>query len=324
MIKKVLYFCTFVLLFQGCSSKQYFEPEDSLSLNVDTQSLSANIIAFNRDGATLDNNLVITKEGVLKEKLPEGFTFINYSNKRLIASNNKDQLYIDSKILDLNKHVIAASVQGDILALLLNTNTIEIYNLKSKKVVFKEYLSKSLVNDVRIANPVFLGELLLFPSLDGKIVIVDYKKNVISNSIVLDANGQFNNLIYLDVVDDNLIAATSSKIISVSSANVIIKDFEIRDVISNEKEIYIATNDGQVMHLSSSLETKNSRKYKFAKFYTLAFGKELYALESQGYLVAIKPDFSQDAIYDFSFDEEDKVISIGNTIYFDNSFVILK
>jgi len=311
-------------LFQACSSKQYFEPEESSSLNINTQNLSGELISFNRDGATLDNNVVITKKGILEEKIPDNFTFINYANNKLLASNKKDKLYLDSKILNLNKHVVAAAAKDDILALVLNTNTIEIYNLKSEKVVFKEYSSKSLVNDIRIANPIFLGDLILFPTLDGKIIIVDYKTNSISNNIVVDASSQFNNLIYLDVVDDNLIAATSSKIISVSSSNVIVKDFEIRDVIAYKNDIFVATNDGQVLKLNSDLALQHSRKYKFAKFYTLAYGEKLYALESQGYLIALNKDFSGQEIYDFSFDEEDKVISIDNKIYFDNKYIILK
>ncbi|NQY53337.1 MAG: hypothetical protein HRT42_07145, partial [Campylobacteraceae bacterium] len=66
------------------------------------------------------------------------------------------------------------------------------------------------------------------------------------------------------------------------------------------------------------------KKYNYAKFYTLAYGENLYALESQDYLISLSKDFKEEKIYDFSFDEDSKVISIKNTIYFDNKYIILK
>ena len=39
---------TLLLIFTGCSSKQYFEPEDSYSFDQDTQELSGTIIDLNR------------------------------------------------------------------------------------------------------------------------------------------------------------------------------------------------------------------------------------------------------------------------------------
>ena len=169
-----------------------------------------------------------------------------------------------------------------------------------------------------------MGDLVLFPSLNGKIVIVNHKNKKIVNSISVDSSSKFNNLIYLDVIKDNLIAATPNKIMTLSSNNVITKDFEIRAVLVNKESIYIASNDGKIMELDINLKTINMKKYKYAKFYTLAYGKNLYALESQDYLISISEDFSSDKIYDFSFNEESKVISIKDTIYFDDEYIKLK
>ncbi|MCJ8325946.1 MAG: PQQ-like beta-propeller repeat protein [Campylobacterales bacterium] len=323
-MKYLILLVSLLFIFQACSSKKYYQAEKTYSLDSKVKFLSSEITSFNKTGASLDDNTVITKEGILKNKIPKNFSFINYSNNKIIASNKKDKIYLDNKILDLNKHVVAAAVNDSVLALILSDNSLEIYNLEKDKIVFKEYLDKSLVNDVRIANPIFIGDLILFPTLDGKILIVNFKTNKIINSITLDVDGKFNNLIFLKVVDKNLIAATANKVISLSSTNRIIKNFEIRDIISNNNDIYIATIDGKIIQLNNTLEIINMKKYNYAKFYTLAYGENLYALESQDYLISLSKDFKEEKIYDFSFDEDSKVISIKNTIYFDNKYIILK
>lgn len=324
MIKNFLLLLVLIVLFQACSTKKYFEPKNTSSLDMDSTSMDGSITTFNASGATLDNNQVITKAGVLEHKIPDTFTFLNYSDDKIIATNNRDKIYIKDKILQLNKQVVAASLKDELLAIILSNNTLELYNLKTSKVVFKEYLEESLVNDIRIANPIFMGDLVLFPSLNGKIIIVNYKNKKIVNSLSVDSSSKFNNLIYLDVINDNLIAATPNKIMTLSSNNVITKEFEIRAVLVNKEFIYLASNDGKILQLDVNLEILNMKKYKYAKFYTLAYGKNLYALESQDYLISISNDFSSDIIYDFSFDKESKVIAIKDTIYFDDEYIKLK
>ena len=89
------------------------------------------------------------------------------------------------------------------------------------------------------------------------------------------------------------------------------------------EESYVATIDGQLIKLSASLNEVKSKKYKYAKFHALAFTDSLYAVESQGFLVNINSDFSKDSVYDFSFDNEERMIAIGNRIYFDSKYITL-
>lgn len=50
----------------------------------------------------------------------------------------------------------------------------------------------------------------------------------------------------------------------------------------------------------------------------------LYALESQGYMITMDENLDDVNIYEFDFDNEQKVITIGNKLYFENLFTILK
>lgn len=323
-MKHLLILISAIALFTACSKKQYFEPEDTFSFNKDAKSISSEITSFNRVGATLDNGQFISSKGVSDIKLPEGYEFLNLNEGKVLASNNKDKLLVGDKEIVLNSVVVAATMKDDIISMVNSDNSIMAYDLRDGKILFKEYLSKSLANDNRIAAPFYMSNLILFPSLDGKIIVVSAQNYKIVRNIIVDADSQFNNIIYLNVVNDTLIAASSKKIISVGDGVLNVKEYDLRDIISHGTDIYLATIDGQIIKTDIMLNALALKKYKFAKFYALAFGDSLYALESQGYMVNISEDFKSDKIYDFSFDEEDKVIVFDDTIYIDNEYIKLK
>ena len=324
-MKHLLFLSALIFVLAGCAGKEFYETEDTVG-NYDNNkaSLNGNIISMNKDGATLDSGEIITKRGVSKFKIPEGYSFLNISDNIVISSNYKDKVLLDEKEIQVGGVVVAATLKENKLALLFSNNSIQIYDMNSEKVVLKEYFTHSFVNDTRIANPYFMSNIILFPTLDGKVVVVSEANNQIIKNIVVDANGQFNNIIFLDVINDTLVAATGNKVISVGDGVLNIKDYNIRDIITKGETIYIATIDGQIIKTDISLNIMDRRKYKYAKFYALAYGTSLYALESQGYLINISDDFKSDTIYDFSFDNEQKVIALGDTIYYEDESIVLK
>ena len=52
-MKYLLTLLAALFLITGCSQRQYFDPEDSVDFDQDSKSMSADIISFTRDGATL-------------------------------------------------------------------------------------------------------------------------------------------------------------------------------------------------------------------------------------------------------------------------------
>ncbi len=323
-MKHLLLLAAALVFITGCSQRQYFEPEDTQDFHKSSSNLGSDIKAFNRDGATLENGKIITQKGILDKALPEGFEFLNVSEGKVIATNNKDKILIDGEEIELGDVIIGATIKDNMLALIHSNNAISLIDLTDKKTVFKEYLEKSYANDIRIANPHFMSNIVLFPTLNGKVTVVSLQNYKVVRNITVDADGRFNNIIFLKVVNDTLVTATANKIISVGDGVLNIKEYEIRDVISHENDIYIATIDGQIIQTDISLNVMNRNKYQFAKIYALAYGDSLYALESQGYLINISEDFKTDTIYDFSFDEEEDVIAIDDTIYFGNEYIKLK
>lgn len=307
----------FLIILTGCSSKQYFEPKKTQGdYKGETIYVNENISSFNKSGATLKNGLFISKSGISTKKLENGFYFLNQENKKTISTNYEDSIFINEELFKLDLSIVAGSVKENLAALISSDNALILYNLNTKKIEYKNYLKESVINDERITNPLFFNELIIFPSLDGKLVIVNYKTKKLINEILVDPVGKFNNISFLSVVNDTLIASTAHKIISIKSSNTIIKDYEVRDIIATKNHIYFATIDGTIIKTDVSLEPIFQKKFKYAKIFTLMFKEKLYALESQGFLIELSKNLTQEKIYNFYFINEKISFSQNNRLYY--------
>lgn len=326
-MKYILISLSALFLFTACSSKKYYEPKDvSSKIELNKESLPSTIKSKNGIGATLENNKFITKNGVSNYELPKGFEFINLTDDgKIIATDYINKILIGKDEKVLKDVVVAATVKNGKLAVVYSNNTVELIDLATDKTLFKEYATLSLANDTRIANPYFMGNLILFPTLNGKVIIVSSITNESVKNIAVDPDKQFNNIISLNVIDktQTLIVATPNKIVSISPKEVLSKEYKLRDIIVNKENVYIATVDGELLKLTANLDVVAKKKYKYAKFYSLAFTDSLYAVESQGFLVNMKEDFSLDTVYKFKFDNSQRMIAIGNKIYYGDDYITL-
>ena len=316
-----------IFLFTACSGKKYFEPEDvSSNIELNKESMSSSITSMNKIGATLEDKRVITGDGISSFELPENFDFLNISaDGKIIATNYINKILIGSEERTVKDVVVAASLKDNKLALVYSSNIIELIDTNTNKTLYKEYFQSSLANDTRITNPHFMGNLILFPTLNGKVIIVSALTNESIKNISVDPDSEFNNIISLNVIESSqtLIVASPNKVVSISPKEIISKEYDVRDIIVNKNDVYIATIDGQIIKLTPSLVEVAKKKYKYAKIHALGFSNSLYAVESQGYLINLNQDFTDDKIYSFSFDNEERMIAIGNKIYFDSKYITL-
>jgi len=326
-MKYLLISLSAIFLFTACSGKKYFEPEDvSSNIELNKESMSSSIQSMNKIGATLENKQIITDKGISSFELPENFEFLNVSSDgKIIATNYINKILIGDEERVVKDVVVAASLKDNKLALVYSNNTIELIDIKTNKTLFKEYLPISLANDTRITNPYFMGGLILFPTLNGKVVIVSASTNESVKNISVDPDNEFNNIISLNVIESTqtLIVASPNKVVSISPKEIIAKSYEVRDIIVKNNDVYLATIDGQIIKLTPNLVEVTKKKYKYAKIHALAFSDSLYAVESQGYLINLNQDFTDDKIYNFSFDNEERMIAIGNKIYYDSKYITL-
>lgn len=328
---KILFSLLAVLLIMGgCGTKrQYFEPE-SLSGKVSYDgSLPASIIDSTRDGATLANGQVITKSGISKAVLPNGFVFLAENKGKYVAVSKCGALQVldESKKVHYSKEcgvsVASAALQGNTLALVLGSNELVLIDIDSGKETFHLNQDSVYVLDSRIAAPYFLGDLVVFPTLDGKLVVVDEKTKKPIRDVIVSSDKFFGNVIYLQVLGDRLIAATRSKVVSISPKTINFLEAEVKDVIVLENRIFVFTKDGRVILTDANLKVQKERKFPFAIFSGAIYGNFIYMIEKGGYVIATDIDLVSTNVYKLPDAVEAHLFTAGDSLYYKDHFLKL-
>ncbi len=321
MKKNILFASIFALIFSACSTKEVYEP---LYLDKDWEkyeNADATIIDKSLNIALLDNSKVLVENGVLDVVVDETHRVISHSDSWIISSSidgNTSLISVNdnTKIeqFELKKSIAGASVSGDTLAVLFADNEIAIYSISSKKIIFKEQGGKSLAVDSRIVNPYFMNDLVLFSTLDGKVIIVNIKLKKKLRTAIVSSEDNFNNVIYLNVINNKIIAATSYKILSLASKEVRVK-YEIRSVVNDDKDMFITTKQGEVISLTPDLQVNAKIKFPFAHFLgMISDGDKLYILEKEGYMIVLDKDMYNYSVHEV--DLEDGFVFIADKLFY--------
>lgn len=315
-----------LLVFSGCSSKEYFQP-DVVKDDWDKQEfLDESIIRTTADGAVMDNGKILTKEGVQAYSLPEGYSYIGQSDGWIIASKVNGDLLLRSISdetteieMSLKKTVAGATVSGDKIAVLFASNEMALYQISTKELLLKEGGNAPIAVDTRIVNPFFLNELVLYLTLDGKIVIINSDTKQVLRSMLVSSEENFNNVIYFNVIDNVMVAATGYRLFSLAEKERREK-YALRDVIFNDEGIWITTKEGEVIALTPSLQLKAKRRYPFAHFLGMIMTDDkLYLLERQGYMIELSKDLATSDVYELNID--DGYVYVGDKAFYVNDVV---
>lgn len=315
-----------LLFFGGCTTKNYFEPENIQGSVEYSGNLPDSIDKVAYSGATLANGNIITKDGVSTFNIGEGFTLIGSGDDSYIVANYCG----DMKILDkdgkttfeksFEQRVVTASIEKGILALVLSTNKGIVYDSKADKILFEQKSDDTTAHDNRLAEPYFLNDLILLPMLDGKVVAVDKHTFRFVRDIVVHSEEFFSNVIFLDVLDNRLVAATPKKVISVSPEIINFYEENIRQVILVRGRIYILTKDGRIVLTDSDLNVIREKKFPFAHFGGAIHGRYIYVIETEGYLVASDIDLMDSNIYELPDSISAPIYSVGDKMYYKDKY----
>ncbi|GHR88067.1 plasminogen-binding protein PgbB [Helicobacter pylori] len=251
----------------------------------------------------------------------------------LISSNpNASQKSI---IIPLETFALSASVKGNLLAVVLADNSANLYDITSQKLLFSEKDSPSTTINSLMAMPIFMDTVVVFPMLDGRLLVVDYvhgNPTPIRN-IVISSDKFFNNITYLIVDGNNMIASTGKRILSVVSGQEFNYDGDIVDLLYDKGTLYVLTLDGQILQMDKSLRELNSVKLPFASLNTIVLNhNKLYSLEKRGYVIEVDlNDFNSYNVYKtptigsfkfFSSNRLDKgVFYDKNRVYYDRYYL---
>lgn len=329
-VLSLVIFTIAAVFFSGCSSKKYFEPEQTFSASSASSSYSGSVVDLSRDGGTLKSGQYIGKDGVSAINLGEGYRFLNENDSYVLASNAEGILkVIDKKTketiraVSLHVPVVAATIQNGVIAYILNSNTFGIYQMADNRKVVESRSETTFAIDTRAASPIFIDNLAVMPMLDGKLIIVNISDTESAKVVYISSEKVFNNVIYLSREGNTMIAATPKKLITLGNGGQREYKANISEVAFDNGRIYLFTKEGEVLALDSNLDAIGTSKYKFAHYATgTAFNGRVYALDQGGSLIVMNSALSKHKIYDLGEVSEPAFIK-GTKLYKDGKVIEL-
>lgn len=313
----------FIIAFSGCSTKEVFSPEvvkDDWKHHGDTKE---KIVDVSSAVAMLQSRKVLLKSGDINQTIDESDRLLGISDGWVVSSTIDGTItmnFIDDDSMkqsfNLKKTIAGATVKDDILAVIFADNEMALYSISKHTLLLKMQGTPSIVVNSKIINPYFMNDLVLFLTLDGKIVIVNSTQKKKLRTIIVSSEDNFNNIIYFNVIDKKLIAATGTKILSMAAKEIRV-DYEIRDIIESDGTIFITTKQGEIISLTTDLQLNKKVKFPFAHFLgIIAHDEKIYALEKEGYLIELSKDLLEHSIYEVEVD--DGFIFIGDKRFYIN------
>lgn len=324
-MRHILVFSIFVVLFfNACGSKKYFSPSKIDGEIIIDKALKSEITNTNRSTAELKDGSLLTQKGiVINSKLsdnlvPKNAKFLNESGGYYIFELNCEKLFLiktelldssfgsceignlgqnnscdkDSFEVELKYCPVNASVKENLLAVIGDDNSLELFDIKQEiKRVFTQKANSVIAVNQLIAAPLFLDTLVVFPTLDGKLLVVSTKNFQAQRSFLVGLEKFFNNVIFLEGDSSRIFAASNKKIISITNGQEFSKELEIMDLMLDDetKYLYAITLEGEILKLDGTLNIIDSKKFPYAKLEGLMISdNKLYSFEKKkGFIIEL-------------------------------------
>lgn len=315
------------IFFTACSSRETFKPNNVVGdweKVGDTEFTISNIAP---NAAVVEDKKVLVSDKVSNITIPDGHTLLGYSDGWIMSTNIVGDLTLQhaddfARLYNfkLKSTIATASVKDDILAVLFSNNEMALYSISKKELLLKEEGDAPLAVNYKIIEPYFRDDLVMFSTLDGKVVIISTQRKKKFRTSIVSTEDNFNNVIYFNLVDNKIIAATGHKVLSLSDKEVRAK-YDIRGAVDDGRNVFLATKQGEIISLSSDLQQNAKLKFPFAHFLGMIFNNgKLYALEKAGYIIEMSRDLLEYSVYDADFDNGYVYIN-GKTFYIDDEFI---
>ena len=307
------------LFVNGCSTKEVYEPK-----NIKDSWQKTSQVENRTNGVVINSTVVDVNVG-------DNERVIGYSDGWIITASIDGNITLTSESdtskkqhLALKQTIATASVKDDTLSVLFADNEMALYSLSTKELLFKEQGGKSLVVNAKIVPPLFYKDLVLFATLDGKVVVVNVAMKKILRSVIVSSHEHFNNTIYLQFIDNKIVAATGYELLSLAKKEHRAR-YELRDVLYDGKHLYIATKQGEIIALTSNLQEVGKKKFPFAHIVgMISKDKKLYLLEKEGYLIVLDKNMLDYDVYELSIDDDAKIYTTQDAFYVGDTKISIK
>ncbi|HEC1797841.1 TPA: hypothetical protein R1763_001283 [Campylobacter lari] len=330
-MKHFYLFIITLIFFSACSTKrEYYQPTQLEQLPYNSKNINGKIVNFNNNIAQLNNNTFIDNKGnITALKINKNYNILNIRQEEILIADNDGNF----KILNLqgeelfshkfNESVVSANVDGDDIALILASNTL-VYANKNLGIRMLQNLGTAYAQDSRYANPYFLNTIIIYPMLNGKLAILNKSTLKVSKEILVSSEEFFNNIIYLHVKNDTMVAATAQKIIVVTPNRTLYLNENIKEVNINDKEIFILTKDGRVIKNDYNLRKIDEIKFQFALFSkSTLYNDSLYIFEKTGYLIKLNTNLKDFTVYKLNEAIDKKSFMANGKFFYHNKVLQL-
>lgn len=330
-ICKLVFFISFTVIvcfISGCSSKKHFEPKViSGDMRFDGK-LSAPLRDVSRVGALLnDNTLISFSQGVTSLVLEKDYKFLAQDkNTYVVQKQCKDVLIIDGENnvlqqLPFDTCILSADIKNNKLAIVLIDNTIVFYDIAQKKEVFSQKYSSVLAINSYLASPQITNKYVIFPNLEGKILILDIEQNKIVKDILVSSDKFFNNVIYMHIQGTYMLAATAKRISAIIDNKSFKYDVDLRDVVFFNNKIYVLSIEGEVLELDHTLKLLRKVRLPFAVLSGIVIANNtLYTLEKGGYLIEINLTDFTPLVYKNHLSKKKSFFYTNDTLFYDSVY----
>ncbi len=309
-----------MLLLSACSTKEVYKPKNLSNDWEKTVAMNESIVDTSANIALLENRKVLSENGELNVTIPKNQRVISLSENRVISASIDGNITLTStkdgtkRNIALKKTIAGASVSGNILAVLFANDDIALYDTQTKEILFREQGGRAIANDMRIAPPLFLNDLVLFSTLDGKVIVVNAKLKKRLRTTIVSSEDYFNNVIYFNIVNNKIMTATSYRLLAMAQKELHHK-YEIRNIVFDGKLIYITTKQGEILSLTPDLQVDSKIKLPFAHFLGMInHNDKLYILEKEGYMIVVNKKSFHYTVH--KVDLDDGFVFVGDNVFY--------
>ncbi|PAF51887.1 hypothetical protein BKH43_01250 [Helicobacter sp. 13S00401-1] len=330
-----------VLFFIACAGQKSFSPsviDGKLSLDKD---LPSPIVDSNLTHAKLKDGMILDKEGLKSLKLEKGENVV-FSNDKYFVINNtckelevvpykvesttmlKDSLKLDKVKLEredaikfkVDSCAVSGALRDNLLALVMQDNTAVIYDLAKKDRIFIDRNDPIYAVTNQITSPIFEGDSVIYPMLDGRVVFVDLKELKVIRSSIIGGDKFLNNITFIDASDSVVIAATPKRIVSFVEGQSYTLDGDIRYVKVYKGNIFVLNLEGDIAEYDPTLRLLNKIHLPYAKFSGIGFkDNTLYTLERSGFLIEVNLNDFTYKVYKASLHKNKEVFFTDGVFY---------
>lgn len=315
-------------IFAGCSSKKHFEPKLISGKMEFKDKLSSTIQSVSRQGAILKDNTLITLEnGITPIVLEKGYRFLaqdgdSYAIQKqcdeiLIVRNGNENLHK----VPFSSCVLTASLKGDKLAMVLIDNTLVYYDIAKQKEIFSQkYPNVSAINSY-LASPLMNDQYVIYPDLEGKILIYSIAQNKIVKDILVSSDKFFNNVIYLHAKGEYLLGATAKRVSAIINDKSFKYDVDLRDVKFYNDKVYVLGIDGEILELDHTLKLLRKVRLPFAVLSGIVIQNDtLYTLEKGGYVIVLSLKDFAPLVYKSNLSKKKSLFYTKDSIFYDKVY----